>query len=100
LKKCIVIAFTSGLGRAADTSSGAGCTRALQPPLPGITRNKEPAHEHVDIRYLTATQAPHADRPESLNAPPRWLSVAEAHEATSESNLRETLARLERQLPR
>src|ERR1700683_5133998 len=62
--------------------------------------NSEPAHEHADVRYFTATQDPDAARPESPNAPLRWLSLAEARDATSESNLRETLSRMERLLAR
>jgi 8-oxo-dGTP pyrophosphatase MutT (NUDIX family) len=54
----------------------------------------EPAHEHADIRYLMATQAPGAVRAENEDAPLRWLSLAQAYEATSEPNLRETLDRL------
>jgi 8-oxo-dGTP pyrophosphatase MutT (NUDIX family) len=58
----------------------------------------EPAHEHADLRYFMATQTPEAARAENSDAPLRWLSLAEAHEATSEANLRETLARMQRLL--
>jgi 8-oxo-dGTP pyrophosphatase MutT (NUDIX family) len=58
----------------------------------------EPAHEHADLRYFMATRTPEAARAENENAPLRWLSVAEAYQATSEVNLRESLARLERLL--
>ena len=54
----------------------------------------EPAHEHADVRYFMATQTPDAIRPESDHAPLRWLSLTEAREATSQDNLRETLARV------
>jgi 8-oxo-dGTP pyrophosphatase MutT (NUDIX family) len=60
----------------------------------------EPAHEHADLRYFMATQAPDAARAENEGAPLRWLSLTEAYEATSEVNLRETLARIERILTR
>ena len=60
----------------------------------------EPAHEHADLRYFMATQTPDAARAENEDAPLRWLSLAEAREATSEANLREALARLERLLGR
>jgi 8-oxo-dGTP pyrophosphatase MutT (NUDIX family) len=60
----------------------------------------EPAHEHADLRYFMATQTPETARAESKHAPLRWLSLAEAREATSEANLREALARLERLLGR
>ena len=60
----------------------------------------EPAHEHADLRYFMATQNPQAARAENEHTPVRWLSLAEAYDATSEVNLRETLARLERALAR
>jgi 8-oxo-dGTP pyrophosphatase MutT (NUDIX family) len=59
----------------------------------------EPAHEHADIRYFMATRTPDQVRAEHDDAPLRWLSLTEAREVTSEPNLRETLARLERLLP-
>jgi 8-oxo-dGTP pyrophosphatase MutT (NUDIX family) len=55
----------------------------------------EPAHEHVDLRYFMATRTPDAARAENERAPLRWLSLAQAYDATSEVNLRESLARLE-----
>ena len=60
----------------------------------------EPAHEHADLRYFMATQNPEAARAENDHAPLRWLSLTEAYHATSEVNLRETLARMERVLAR
>jgi 8-oxo-dGTP pyrophosphatase MutT (NUDIX family) len=63
----------------------------------GVPAGKgEPAHEHADLRYFMATQTPDAARAENEHAPLRWLSLAEAYHATSEVNLRESLARLER----
>ena len=58
----------------------------------------EPAHEHADLRFFMATQTPDAAKPENADAPLRWLSLLEAYETTSEANLRETFARLERLL--
>jgi 8-oxo-dGTP pyrophosphatase MutT (NUDIX family) len=58
----------------------------------------EPAHEHADVRFFMATQTPDAARPEDENAPLRWLSFADAYEATVEANLRESLSRLGRLL--
>jgi 8-oxo-dGTP pyrophosphatase MutT (NUDIX family) len=58
----------------------------------------EPAHEHADLRYFMATRTPEAARAENDDAPLRWLSLTEAYRATSEVNLTETLARLERLL--
>jgi 8-oxo-dGTP pyrophosphatase MutT (NUDIX family) len=65
----------------------------------GVPAGKgEPAHEHADLRYFMATRTPEAARAENEHAPLRWLSLAAAYEATSEVNLRESLARLERLL--
>ncbi len=55
----------------------------------------EPAHEHADIRFFLATQAPDAIRPENPHAQLRWLTLPGARDTTSEPNLRETLARIE-----
>jgi 8-oxo-dGTP pyrophosphatase MutT (NUDIX family) len=60
--------------------------------------NGEPAHEHADLRFFMATGAPAAARAENEHAPLRWLSLAQAREATSEASLREALTRLERSL--
>jgi 8-oxo-dGTP pyrophosphatase MutT (NUDIX family) len=56
----------------------------------------EPAHEHVDVRYVLATDSPDAIRPENPTAALRWLSVEQAHTVTTEPNLRETLTRVDR----
>ena len=58
----------------------------------------EPAHEHADLRHFMATQTPDTARAENENAPLRWLPLTEAHEATSEANLLETMARMQRLL--
>jgi 8-oxo-dGTP pyrophosphatase MutT (NUDIX family) len=60
--------------------------------------SREPAHEHADVRFSFATRTPEAVGAESPGAPLRWLSPREAHEVTSEPNLRETIARVERLL--
>jgi 8-oxo-dGTP pyrophosphatase MutT (NUDIX family) len=54
----------------------------------------EPAHEHADLRFVLATRTPEAARPESPDAPLRWLSAAQAREVTAADNLRETLDRV------
>jgi 8-oxo-dGTP pyrophosphatase MutT (NUDIX family)/hypothetical membrane protein len=65
----------------------------------GVPAGKgEPAHEHADVRFFMATRTPEAARAENAEAPLRWLSLAEAREATSEPNLIQTLARMERLL--
>ena len=67
----------------------------------GVPAGKgEPAHEHADIRYFMASRAPDQARAENPDAPLRWLSLTAAREITSEPNLKETLTRLERLLPR
>ena len=58
----------------------------------------EPAHEHADFRFFMATRIPDAAKAENADAPLRWLSIADAYEATSEANLQESLARLARLL--
>jgi 8-oxo-dGTP pyrophosphatase MutT (NUDIX family) len=54
----------------------------------------EPAHEHADLRFLLATQAPEAIKAESPDAPLRWLSLAQARALTSEDNLRDLFPRV------
>jgi 8-oxo-dGTP pyrophosphatase MutT (NUDIX family) len=58
----------------------------------------EPAHEHADVRFVLATRTPDAARPEKADAPLRWLSPAEAREATLQANLLQTVLRAERLL--
>lgn len=55
---------------------------------------KEPAHQHADLRFVLATDGPEQARPEKPSAPLRWVSLPEALELTGEDNLRETLRRL------
>jgi 8-oxo-dGTP pyrophosphatase MutT (NUDIX family) len=75
-------------------------TRLRQVVIVGVPAGKgEPAHEHADLRFFLATGAPEAVRAENEHSPLRWLSLAQAREATSEANLREALNRLERLLP-
>ena len=66
--------------------------------VPVPARGDEPAHEHADLRFVLATAEPQAARPETPDAPLRWLTLAEAHEAITEANLRETLSRVGRLL--
>jgi 8-oxo-dGTP pyrophosphatase MutT (NUDIX family) len=58
----------------------------------------EPAHQHADLRFVLATETPDAAVAENPGAPLRWLTLAEAHEATAEANLRDTLRRTGRLL--
>jgi 8-oxo-dGTP pyrophosphatase MutT (NUDIX family) len=66
--------------------------------VPVPARGDEPAHEHADLRFVLATSMPQTIRPESPDAPLRWLSLPDASEATAEANLRESLARLAQRL--
>jgi 8-oxo-dGTP pyrophosphatase MutT (NUDIX family) len=63
-----------------------------------LANSREPAHHHADLRFVLATRDPDAARPESPDAPLRWLAPADAHQLTAEPNLRETLSRVERLL--
>jgi 8-oxo-dGTP pyrophosphatase MutT (NUDIX family) len=54
----------------------------------------EPAHEHLDVRYVLATDTPDAARPENPTARLQWLTVAEALAFVAEDNLRVALRRV------
>jgi 8-oxo-dGTP pyrophosphatase MutT (NUDIX family) len=58
----------------------------------------EPAHEHADLRYLMATSAPDAIRPESPDAPLCWLTIDEARELIGANNLQVTVDRAEAEM--
>lgn len=58
----------------------------------------EPAHEHADLRYFLATNAPESVRPEREDAPLRWLTMDDARHLIGENNLSVTLTRLEEEL--
>jgi hypothetical protein len=62
--------------------------------VPVPANNREPAHEHGDLRFALATGQPEAARPERPSAPLRWLAVPDALELTSEENVRETIRRV------
>ncbi len=54
----------------------------------------EPAHEHADLRYLVATDAPDTICAESDAAPLQWMTLDAARAVTSEPNLHELLDRV------
>lgn len=54
----------------------------------------EPAHEHLDVRYVLATNTPDAIEPETPQARLRWMTAAEAVDFTSEENLKVMLRRV------
>jgi 8-oxo-dGTP pyrophosphatase MutT (NUDIX family) len=55
----------------------------------------EPAHEHADLRFFLATRSPDSARPESSDAPVRWLTLGAAREAGLEPSVAESLARVQ-----
>jgi len=55
----------------------------------------EPAHAHADLRFVLATGHPDLIAPEEERAPLRWLSLDEAAAVAGDTNLRDTLGRLE-----
>jgi 8-oxo-dGTP pyrophosphatase MutT (NUDIX family) len=63
-------------------------------------RGDEPDHQHADLRFILATGDPDTARPESPDAPLRWLTVPDARAVTTESNVQDLLARAERLLDR
>jgi 8-oxo-dGTP pyrophosphatase MutT (NUDIX family) len=70
----------------------AGIVHVAVVPVAGSDR--EPPHEHADVRYVLATGRPHTARPENPAARLRWLSIADSSAATREANLREALSRV------
>ncbi|MFC5890794.1 NUDIX hydrolase [Kitasatospora aburaviensis] len=62
--------------------------------LPVPASEREPAHEHADLRFVLATRTPAAVRPERPSARVRWLPIEEAREAARGEALRESLARV------
>jgi 8-oxo-dGTP pyrophosphatase MutT (NUDIX family) len=65
-------------------------------PVPASDR--EPAHEHADLRFVLATARPEAARAEHPDTPLRWLAPVEACSLVTEENIGRTLARAERLL--
>lgn len=53
--------------------------------------DREPAHQHADLRFLLATDQPERARPEAQSAPLRWLSVDDALQLAGEDNVREVI---------
>ena len=66
--------------------------------VPVPANDREPAHEHADLRFALATRTPDAARPEHLDAPLRWLSTHDARDSSGEVNVRATLLEVERLL--
>lgn len=83
--------------------TGLGDLRAWPGPEPTLVHlvavpvpagKGEPAHEHLDVRYLLATDTPDAIEPETPEARLAWLPAAEAVDFTSEENLKVMLRRV------
>jgi 8-oxo-dGTP pyrophosphatase MutT (NUDIX family) len=62
--------------------------------VPVRSDDREPGHEHADLRFMLATTEPDTARPERPDAPLRWLSLPDAREASAEANVHETLSRV------
>ncbi|NEA45706.1 NUDIX domain-containing protein [Streptomyces sp. SID10815] len=62
--------------------------------VPVPAGDREPAHEHADLRYVLATAVPDSVRPENPDAPLRWLTPRAARETVTEANVRATLERV------
>jgi 8-oxo-dGTP pyrophosphatase MutT (NUDIX family) len=62
--------------------------------VPVAANEKEPAHEHADIRYVLATSRPEQALPESPQAAIRWLDLEAAVNEVVEDSLRECLCRV------
>jgi 8-oxo-dGTP pyrophosphatase MutT (NUDIX family) len=62
--------------------------------VPVNASDREPAHEHADLRFVLATGRPDAARPEHPEAALRWLPVDGALALVGVDNLRETLTRV------
>jgi 8-oxo-dGTP pyrophosphatase MutT (NUDIX family) len=63
--------------------------------VPVPANEREPDHEHADLRFVLATNTPEAAEPENLSGQLRWLSIPEALALTSEDNVRESLRRVD-----
>jgi 8-oxo-dGTP pyrophosphatase MutT (NUDIX family) len=61
--------------------------------VPVPANEKEPAHEHGDLRYVLATDDPDSAVPETDETPLRWLDIADAMTLVTEDNLRENIHR-------
>lgn len=80
-------------------TSGSRTTSGVAQPLhvaivPVAPRGDEPAHEHVDVRFVLSTAEPESARAETPDAPVRWVGVEEAR-AEATDTLAETFARLD-----
>ncbi|WP_052391255.1 NUDIX hydrolase [Streptomyces sp. NRRL B-24484] len=71
----------------------AGLLHVVVLPVPASDR--EPAHEHADLRFVLATGTPGAARPERPGARVRWLPLARAAAEARGEALQESLARLD-----
>ena len=64
--------------------------------VPG--NDREPDHQHVDLRFLLATDQPQLAGEEHDGAAVRWLTVEGAQALTTEVNVRELIRRSDRLL--
>ncbi|MGK5640937.1 NUDIX hydrolase [Streptomyces sp. URMC 126] len=62
--------------------------------LPVPASDREPAHEHADLRFVLTSGTPEAARPEHPGAELHWADLDEALGMVTEENVRETLSRV------
>jgi hypothetical protein len=74
----------------------AALLHAVIVPVPA--KGDSPAHRHADLRFVLATDHPDDATPERPDAPLRWVTLEQAPALTSEVNLRESIARVQRLL--
>jgi 8-oxo-dGTP pyrophosphatase MutT (NUDIX family) len=61
--------------------------------VPVPANDREPAHEHADLRFVLVTDEPDVARPEHQTAKLEWLSRDDAVARTTEANVKETISR-------
>jgi 8-oxo-dGTP pyrophosphatase MutT (NUDIX family) len=61
--------------------------------VPVPANDREPAHEHADLRFFLVTDHPEVARPEHATAKLEWLSHDDAVALTTEANVRDTINR-------
>ncbi len=70
--------------------------RLLQVVIVSVPANdREPRHEHADVRFVLATNTPAAAEPEDESGQLRWLSIPEATALSTEGNVHEALRRID-----
>jgi 8-oxo-dGTP pyrophosphatase MutT (NUDIX family) len=61
--------------------------------VPVPANDREPAHQHFDVRFFLATGTPESVVAENPSAELRWLSIDDALTLTSEPNVQDLIRR-------